>query len=107
MKTRNLLQAAAIASLLAAGVAAQAAPVGDSDTLQSQAVQVQSNRSFAANQAASLAGSSRVALQNSGEGYGSTVPAVRSSGADRAAVRQAAMQAERSGAIERGDALTF
>ena len=108
MNTSNVLKASLIAALFAAGAAAQAAPVGEGDTLSAQPAQVQSTRSFASNQAASLSSVSRNGVANiDSEGFGSTVQSPRASHLDRAIVRQAALQAERSGAIASGDALSF
>lgn len=106
MNTRNLIQASVIAALFAAGAAAQAAPVGDGDTLQNHAVQVQSTRSFAQAQSASLA-SNREGSANFSEGYGEGVHVAGNGQVDRAAVRAAAIQAQRSGSIEQGDAVSF
>lgn len=108
MNARNLLQSSLIAVLFAAGAAAQAAPMGEGDTLQSQPVQVQSGRSFAAAQSASLAGTQRSGVRNFDEGFGAGAkPAIAGNRLDRSSVQQAAIRAERAGQIEHGDAMSF
>ncbi|MCZ2498065.1 hypothetical protein GN316_14970 [Xylophilus sp. Kf1] len=107
MNARNLAQATLIAALFAAGAAAQASPMGEADAQYSQPMQVQSTRSFADQQAASLGSSPRNAVANSSEGFGENVHTAGGNATDRQAVRAAAIQASRSGAIERGDALSF
>lgn len=107
MNARNLAQATLIAALFAAGAAAQASPMGEADLQYTQPMQVQSTRSFAAQQAASLGSSQGKAVANSSEGFGENVHMAGSTNVDRNAVRAAAIQASRSGSIERGDALSF
>jgi hypothetical protein len=108
MNARNLLQSSLIATLLAAGAAAQAAPMGEGDTLSGQPVQVQSVRTFSAAQSASLATASRSGERYYDEGYGAGVtPLAANSHLDRAVVEQAAIRAERAGKIESGDAISF
>ena len=107
MNARNLAQATLIAALFAAGAAAQASPMGDADLQYTQPMQVQSTRSFAAQQAASLGSSKGQTVANFSEGYGEGVHAASNSNTDRQAVRAAAIQAARSGEIERGDAASF
>ena len=108
MNARNIVKASLIAALFAAGAAAQASPYGEGDALYTQPQQVQSNNSFASQQAASLNGNTRGrAVANFSEGYGEGVHAAGSSTVDRASVRAAAIQAERAGEIERGDSLSF
>lgn len=107
MNTRNLAQATLIAALFAAGAAAQASPMGEADLQYTQPMQVQSSRSFAAQQAASLGSSQRNTVANSSEGYGENVHVAGNSNVDRQAVRAAAVQAARSRSIERGDAMTY
>ncbi|WPB56611.1 hypothetical protein [Xylophilus sp. GOD-11R] len=109
MNARNVIKASVIAALFAAGAAAQAAPMGEGDSQAGQPLQVQSARSFGSAQAASLASARRGGASTVGEAYGYNVIAAApgDSHVDRAAVRSAAVQAERSGEIERGDALSF
>jgi len=106
MNARTVIKASLVAALFAAGAAAQAAPVGEGDTLSGQPQQVQSSQSFTAAQASSLASAPRD-ISYFNEGFGTNVQAARRSQVDREAVRQAAIQAERSGAIEHGDAISF
>ena len=108
MNARTLIQSSLVAALFAAGAAAQAAPVGEGDTLNDHPVQVQSKRSFSEAQAASLASTSRDVLWATGEAYGYDFPsAAGNSDLSRESVRQAAIRAERSGQIQHGDAVTF
>ena len=108
MNARTLIQSSLIAALFAAGAAAQAAPMGEGDTLSAQPAQVQSSRSFAEAQAASLASAPRDVLWATGEAYGYNVaqPA-GDSRLSRDSVRQAAVRAERAGQIEHGDSMSF
>lgn len=107
MNARNLAQATLIAALFAAGAAAQASPMGEADLQYSQPMQVQSTRSFAAQQAASLGSSQRNTVANSSEGFGENVHTAGNANVDRNAVRAAAIQASRARGIERGDAMTY
>lgn len=109
MNTRNVIQASLIAAILAAGAAAHAAPMGEGDTAQTQAQQVHSVRTFKQAQAASLASVPRSSLWNyDAESYGAGPLPVRSDDQlSRTAVRTAAIQAQRSGQIEHGEAASF
>ena len=108
MNARNILKTSLIAALFAAGAAAQASPYGDGDALYTQPQHVQSTRSFQTQQAANLAGNTRGrATANFNEAYGEGVHAAGRSTVDRASVRAAAIQAQRSGEIERGDSNSF
>jgi hypothetical protein len=107
MNTRNVIQASVIAALFAAGAAAQAAPFGNGDAEYTQPAQVHSTQSFRSAQAASLAGTPRNSMANEGEGNGAAVAAAGNSHLDRATVRAAALQAQRAGEINNGDAMSF
>lgn len=109
MNTRNLIQTSLFAAILAAGAAAQAAPMGEGDSAQTQAQQVHSTRTFKQAQAASLASVSRQSLWNyDAESYGmGPVPVQGDYELSRTAVRTAAIQAQRAGKIEHGDAASF
>ena len=107
MNARNLAQATLIAALFAAGAAAQASPMGEADLQYTQPMQVQSTRSFAAQQAASLGSSQGKAVANSSEGFGENVHMAGSRNTDRQAVRAAALQAARNSSVERGDAMSY